>query len=64
MYSMVNGCYDSITLDDVKAHIGLKTNVADKTKAKWNRKFGLMARDRVEMRLRWETREKSEGGEE
>ena len=64
MYSMINGCYDSITLEDVKAHIGLKTNVPDKTKAKWNRRFGLMARDRVELTMRWKEREESKGGEE
>jgi hypothetical protein len=64
MYSMINGCYDTITLDDVKDHIGLKTNVMDQSKAKWNRKFGLMARDRVEMNMRWKDREEAKGGEE
>jgi hypothetical protein len=36
-----------ITLDDVKAHIGLKTNVADTTPLKFNKKLGLMARGRI-----------------
>ena len=58
MYKFINpNIYKSITLDDVIAHIGLTTNVMNTTPLKFNKKLGLMARDRIGWDIDCEQRE-------
>tara|TARA_R100001594_G_scaffold87967_1_gene122293 strand:+ start:861 stop:1238 length:378 start_codon:yes stop_codon:yes gene_type:complete len=38
---------EKITLSDIKAHIGLETNVSPETPRKWEKKLCLMARNQI-----------------
>jgi uncharacterized protein YkwD len=47
MWRHVSGHWADLTLDVVKARIGMKMNVSDTTPLKWNKRLGEIARDRV-----------------
>ena len=61
MYKFITPrAFEGVTLDDVKAHIGLTTNVMNTTPLKFNKKLGLMARDRIGWDMDYEQRRKAE----
>ena len=63
MLSKAGGERVRLTMEDVKAHVGLWTNVNTKTRAQFNRKVGSMMRDQAERAVRHEEKG-TEGGEQ
>tara|TARA_R100001594_G_scaffold150676_1_gene213507 strand:+ start:33714 stop:34049 length:336 start_codon:yes stop_codon:yes gene_type:complete len=47
MLSDSRGCRARFTLEDIKAHVGLWTNVSKTTKSQFNKKVAAVLRDRV-----------------
>ena len=58
-----NLTFPGLTLQDIKDHVGLWTNVRTKTRAQFNRKVGSMMRDQAERAVRHEEKG-TEGGEQ
>ena len=63
MLSKARGERGRLTMEDVKAHVGLWTNVNTRTQAQFNKKVGAALRERVERDVRREEKG-TEGGEQ
>ena len=57
-----NEDYFRFKFEDVKAHVGMWTNVTTRTKAQFHKRVAEILRDRTERTIRYE-RESAEGGE-